>query len=145
MKCEVCQQEINTNMQKHRKSCNKCLYCDYTNLKNARLLNHIDKCLLKSSEPVPWLNQEPLDLRSPMKLVVGETDKHETDKQGTNKHESVKHETVKHETDKHEGAKHETADNKDIQIIGNPRKEENVKLTKKVKAMVEKEKNCVLI
>ena len=134
MKCEVCLLDINTNMQKHRKSCNKCLHCDYTNPKKARLLNHIEKCLLRFTEPVHRLNEEPLDLRSPMKLVVSESHKHETDKQGTDKHESVEH-----ETDKHEAANQETADNKDIQIVDNPRKKENVKLTKKVKAMVEKE------
>ena len=40
--CEVCLLEVNVNMQKHRKSCIKCRFCDYENHKKARLLNHID-------------------------------------------------------------------------------------------------------
>ena len=74
MECEVCLLEIGSNMQKHRKICNQCRYCDYTNIKKARLLNHIEKCprkaLISSQHS---LHQEPLDLRSPFKLHANET------------------------------------------------------------------------
>ena len=74
MECEVCLMEISSNMQKHRKICNQCRHCDYTNSKKARLLNHIEKCpwkeLISSQQS---LHQEPLDLSSPFKLNANET------------------------------------------------------------------------
>ena len=66
--CEVCLNEVNSNMQKHRKDCIKCRYCKYENSKKARLLNHIEKC-----EMQPFSKSqdcEPLDLRSPLKQAV---------------------------------------------------------------------------
>ena len=70
VKCEICLMEINSNMQKHRKSCTQCLYCDYKNLKKARLLNHIKNCDMKFVELVKLYDEEPLDLRSPLKVVA---------------------------------------------------------------------------
>ena len=67
--CEVCGLEISVNMQKHRKQCIKCRYCDYENCKKARLLNHIEKCDKRSMQASLQSHyQEPLDLRSPLKL-----------------------------------------------------------------------------
>ena len=78
VKCDICLMEISSNMQKHRKSCTKCLHCDYQNLKKARLLNHIRNCPLQFMTPVQFGDEEPLDLRSPMKLKAPESDKTQT-------------------------------------------------------------------
>ena len=68
--CEVCLMEISANISKHRKTCISCRYCDYQNIKKARLLNHIKKCQNRPSEI--WIQTQvaPLDLRSPLKLPV---------------------------------------------------------------------------
>lgn len=65
--CEVCLLEVNVNMQKHRKSCIKCRFCDYENHKKARLLNHIDKCEKRTLDLQDSMQEKPLDLRSPCK------------------------------------------------------------------------------
>ena len=54
-------------MHKHRKTCIKCRYCNYENSKKARLLNHILKCLKNTGNPILKYQDEPLDLRSPLK------------------------------------------------------------------------------
>jgi hypothetical protein len=79
MECEVCLTEISSNMQKHRKSCNQCRYCDYTNSKKARLLNHIKKCPKKDQiSSLHSQDQEPLDLRSPFKVYANKTVEQDT-------------------------------------------------------------------
>ena len=81
--CEICLNEVVSNMQKHRKDCIKCRYCKYENSKKARLLKHIEKCemqpLLKSQDC------EPLDLRSPLKQAF----QFENDKKEGNRVESI--------------------------------------------------------
>ena len=81
--CEICLNEVNSNMQKHRKDCIKCRYCKYENSKKARLLNHIEKC-----EMQPFFQSEdcePLDLRSPLKQAF----QLENDKKEDNRVESI--------------------------------------------------------
>ena len=77
--CEICLQEVSVNMQKHRKDCIRCRFCDYVNSKKARLLNHIEKCPFKTTSNVfKSVEFEPLDLRSPLKKVnVEEKNNHE--------------------------------------------------------------------
>ena len=67
--CEVCLVYVSSSMQKHRKVCIKCRYCEYTNINKARLINHINKCDKRLASP-PYEAQydEPLDLRSPLKI-----------------------------------------------------------------------------
>ena len=67
--CEICLQEVDSSLLKHRKLCQKCIFCDYTNSKKARLLRHIAKCPKRKLENALIIDEEPLDLRSPMKLV----------------------------------------------------------------------------
>ena len=66
--CEICQKEVDSNMLRHRKFCIKCRFCDYTNSKKARLLKHISKCTKSGPENALVMDEEPLDLRSPLKL-----------------------------------------------------------------------------
>ena len=73
--CEICLQEVKFNMQKHRKNCIKCLYCDYENSKKARLINHIRKCPKNTGHPVLQYQYEPLDLRSPLKQAKKDEEK----------------------------------------------------------------------
>ena len=70
--CEICLKEINSNMQKHRKICIKCRNCDYENTKKARLLNHILKC--QKGLSLQSTQEEPMDLRSPLKKKEEEFD-----------------------------------------------------------------------
>ena len=71
--CEICLKEVSVNMQKHRKDCTQCRYCDYVNSKKARLLSHIEKCPFKTTSHVfKSVECEPLDLRSPLKKVNAE-------------------------------------------------------------------------
>ena len=73
--CEVCLLEVHSNMQKHRKTCITCRHCDYQNSIKARLLNHIKKCDKQFLNPYPEShNEEPLDLRSPMKVSKSNPD-----------------------------------------------------------------------
>ena len=67
--CEVCLQHISCSMLKHRKVCIKCRYCEYKNLKKARLLKHIENCTKNPGENIEQPT-EPLDLRSPLKRVA---------------------------------------------------------------------------
>ena len=115
-KCDICMIEISSNMQKHRKSCTKCLYCDYQNLKKARLLNHIKNCELKFLEPGQLYDEEPLDLRSPMKLPATGSDKPQTTE-----------------------APQKVNFNDNMQIIDESSKKVIVKPSKKIKPQVEKE------
>ena len=67
--CEVCQVDVSLNMQKHRKVCIKCRYCEYTNSNKARLIKHINKCSRGlASPPHEAQYDKPLDLRSPFKI-----------------------------------------------------------------------------
>ena len=50
-RCEVCLADISLNMQKHRKVCTKCRYCEYTNINKARLIKHIKKCNKRLASP----------------------------------------------------------------------------------------------
>ena len=78
--CEVCLLEVNSNMQKHRKACTKCRYCDYQNIIKARLLNHIKKCDKNPTKLSPeGHDEEPLDLRSPLKMILPDTDAENVD------------------------------------------------------------------
>ena len=80
--CEICLKEINSNILRHRKVCIKCRYCNYTNLKKARLLNHIQKC---DKKPLDEKSQdEPMDLRSPMKRLGDDLDEIEAVQKETN-------------------------------------------------------------
>ena len=83
IKCDICLVDIKENVLKHRKTCIKCRYCDYQNDRKSRLLNHIQKCPKKTMEHgTVQTYEEPLDLRSPMKVAVTETDEntnHEAD------------------------------------------------------------------
>jgi hypothetical protein len=47
----------------------ECRFCDYENSKKARLLKHISKCTKSKPENALIMDEEPLDLRSPLKLV----------------------------------------------------------------------------
>ena len=67
--CEICLNEVDSSMFKHRKFCIKCRFCDYENSKKARLLKHISKCGKSKPENALIMDEEPLDLRSPLKLV----------------------------------------------------------------------------
>ena len=69
--CDVCLKEINSNMLKHRQICIKCIYCDYKNTKKARLISHIKKCEQNhEGNVIGTFNEEPLDLRSPLKKSI---------------------------------------------------------------------------
>ena len=80
--CEICLKEINSNLLKHRKSCNKCRFCSYTNDKKARLLNHINKCDKTPAQMFmkSWEQTEPLNLTSPLKLALNKTDRENNEK-----------------------------------------------------------------
>ena len=63
-KCEVCRNQIITDMNKHRSVCINCPFCSYTNPKKARLLHHI-----KSRHSIfDDTQSKPLDLTSPLKI-----------------------------------------------------------------------------
>ena len=40
--CEVCGKTVEKDLKKHRGECISCPFCDYKNLKKARLLKHIE-------------------------------------------------------------------------------------------------------
>jgi hypothetical protein len=67
-------------MQKHRKTCITCRHCDYTNSIKARLLNHIKKCDKQFLNP--YQDEEPLDLRSQMKVSKINPDKADNTEMG---------------------------------------------------------------
>ena len=89
LECEVCQLVIAGNMQKHRKICNTCRYCDYSNSKKARLLKHIEKCPLKTLVSFKQTLDKPLDLRSPLKLNSGTTNESDAANCDTSKGEEL--------------------------------------------------------
>ena len=70
--CEICMKEIAADMKKHRKHCNKCIFCGYENAKKARLINHMNMCEKKPREHIMKNNEsiEPLDLSSPLKTPI---------------------------------------------------------------------------
>ena len=97
--CEICLKDIKSNVLKHRKICIKCRYCDYKNQKKARLLNHINKCQNAVQDTVyECSNEEPLDLRSPLKEAFEKGDKNqynEEESKGLKRHVLVKEGTCK--------------------------------------------------
>ena len=64
-KCDICNEVIKSDMRKHRSTCNRCTLCGYQNRKKDRLIKHIQKCQEEQTEP--------LDLRSPRKDPLSET------------------------------------------------------------------------
>ena len=72
--CEICLKEVNSNVSKHRKICIKCRYCDYQNIRKARLLSHIENCTKSTIYPIVEAKDqlEAMDLRSPVKLIPEE-------------------------------------------------------------------------
>ena len=101
--CEICLQDIKFNMQRHRKNCKRCRYCDYENEKKARLLNHIQKCDKNTGEPVLDYQDEPLDLRSPLKAPANsEKDRNMKD---STEYKSISNELVTEELVHWDGSK----------------------------------------
>merc|ERR1711963_80863 len=77
--CDVCNKMVNENWKIHRRECRTCPFCDYTNLKKARLMKHIEDAHTKRKtlhdQKQPSMILPPIELSEISGTFQGKLDK----------------------------------------------------------------------